>query len=146
MQGPRRKILQALLYESIAITVLSPSIALIYDEGLVHAGALSVMLSVSALVWNVLFNAVFEYWEARQPQRARTLSRRLLHSLGFEGGLVLMLVPLVAWWLGISWWAALVTDLGLFVFFFFYALVFQWCFDKLFDLPVSAKEGGSVSS
>ena len=52
----------------------------------------------------------------------------------------MLLVPLVAWWLGISWWAALVTDLGLFVLFFFYALVFQWGFDKVFDVPLSAQE------
>jgi len=145
MQGHSRKILQAILYESIAVTVLSPSIALIYDEGLAHAGALSVMLSVSALLWNVLFNYIFESWEARQAQRTRTLGRRLLHSLGFEGGLVLLLVPLVAWWLEISWRAALLTDLGLFVFFFFYALVFQWVFDRVFDVPESAKGGVSVS-
>ncbi|NMX64438.1 PACE efflux transporter [Pseudomonas sp. WS 5059] len=145
MQGPSRKILQAILYESIAVAVLSPSISLIYDEGLAHAGALSVMLSVCALLWNVLFNYAFELWEARQPQRARTLGRRLLHSLGFEGGLVLMLVPLVAWWLEISWWAALVTDLGLFVFFFFYALAFQWVFDRMFDVPNSAKGEVSVN-
>jgi uncharacterized membrane protein len=72
-------------------------------------------------------------------QRERTLVRRLLHSLGFEGGLVIMLVPLVACWLGISWWAALVTDLGLFVFFFLYALVFQWAFDGVIGVPVSAQ-------
>jgi uncharacterized membrane protein len=41
-----------------------------------------------------------------------------LHALGFEGGLVLILLPLVAYWLGISLWAALVTNLALFVFFF----------------------------
>lgn len=145
MQGPSRKILQAVLYESIAITVLSPSIAFIYGNGLAHAGALSVMLSASALLWNVLYNAMFEWWEARQPQRARTLGRRLLHSLGFEGGLVVLLVPLVAGWLGISWWAALVTDMGLFVFFFFYSLAFQWGFDRVFDLPESAKERASVN-
>lgn len=145
MQGPSRKILQAVLYESIAITVLSPSIAFIYGNGLAHAGALAVMLSASALLWNVLYNSIFEWWEARQPQRARTLGRRLLHSLGFEGGLVLLLVPLVAGWLGISWWAALVTDMGLFVFFFFYSLGFQWVFDRVFDLPESAKERASVN-
>lgn len=139
MQGSTRKIFQAILYESIGILVLSPSISLIYDQGLAHAGALSLMLSASALVWNVFYNHIFECWEARQPQRARTFSRRLLHSLGFEGGLVLLLVPLVAWWLSISWWAALVTDMVLFVFFFLYALCFQWMFDKLFDVPVSAK-------
>jgi uncharacterized membrane protein len=143
MQGPTRKLVQAVLYEAIAITVLSPTLALVYDDGLAHAGALSVMLSASALLWNVLYNYVFEYWEARQKNRTRTLSRRLLHSFGFEGGLVVLLVPLVAWWLNISWWAALVTDLGLFVFFFFYALVFQWGFDRVFDVPMSAREGVS---
>lgn len=143
LQGHRRKLVQAILYEVIAIAVLSPTLSLIYDDELAHAGALSLMLSASALVWNMLYNYVFEYWEARQAQRTRTLRRRLLHSLGFEGGLVLLLVPLVAWWLSISWWAALVTDLGLFVFFFFYALVFQWAFDRVFDVPVSARGGVS---
>lgn len=139
MQGPTRKITQAVLYELIAIGVLSPSLAWAYDESLAYSGALSVMLSVTALLWNVLYNWIFEHWEARQPQRNRTWQRRLLHSLGFEGGLTLMLVPLVAGWLSISWWAALATNLGLFVFFFFYALLFQWAFDQLFDVPDSAK-------
>lgn len=139
MQGPARKLVQAVLYEAIAIAVLSPAISLIYEAGLAHAGALSLMLSASALIWNMLYNTAFEYWESRQTQRTRTFGRRLLHSFGFEGGLVVLLVPLVAWWLDISWWAALVTDLGLFVFFFFYALVFQWAFDRVFDVPVSAR-------
>ena len=105
-----------MLYEAIAVAVLSPAIALVYKNGLAHAGALSLMLSASALLWNVVYNYLFEFWESRQANRARTVGRRLLHSVGFEGGLVVLLVPLVAWWLQISWWAALVTDLGLFVF------------------------------
>jgi uncharacterized membrane protein len=100
-------------------------------------------MSASALAWNMIFNALFERWEARQPQRQRTLSRRLLHSLGFEGGLTLMLLPLIAWWLSISWWAALATNLGLFGFFFVYSLVFQWVFDRVFDVPESAMEQAS---
>lgn len=140
MQGAKRKLVQAILYEIIAVAMLSPTLALIYDDGLAHAGTLSLMLSASALLWNVIYNYGFEYWEARQTQRARTTGRRLLHSLGFEGGLVLMLVPLVAWWLDITWWGALVTNMGLFVFFFFYALVFQWGFDRVFDVPMSAQE------
>jgi uncharacterized membrane protein len=138
MQGPARKVVQAMLYEVIAISFLSPVLALMYEESIAYSGALSVMLSASALLWNMLYNAGFEWWEARQVERTRTLFRRLIHSLGFEGGLTLMLVPLVAWWLGISWWAALATNLGLFVFFFFYALVFQWGFDAVFGVPESA--------
>lgn len=140
MQGPTRKVLQAVLYELIAVAFITPILALLYDQGVVYSGLLSVLMSATALVWNMLFNALFEKWEARQPQRRRTLTRRLLHSLGFEGGLTVMLLPLIAGWLNISWWAALATNLGLFGFFFFYSLAFQWVFDRVFDVPVSAME------
>lgn len=140
MQGPTRKVLQAVLYEAIAVAFITPMLALLYDQGLMYSGLLSVLMSASALAWNMLFNGLFERWEARQPQRRRTLGRRLLHSLGFEGGLTVMLLPLIAGWLGIGWWAALATNLGLFGFFFFYSLVFQWAFDRVFDVPVSAME------
>jgi uncharacterized membrane protein len=143
MQGPARKVLQAVLYEGVAIAFITPILDLLYAQGMVYSGLLSILMSASALAWNMIFNALFERWEARQPQRQRTLSRRLLHSLGFEGGLTLMLLPLIAWWLSISWWAALATNLGLFGFFFVYSLVFQWVFDRVFDVPESAMEQAS---
>lgn len=80
MQGPSRKIVQAVLYELIAIGVLSPSLSWAYDESTASSGGLSVLLSATALLWNMLYNGCFEYWEARQPQRSRTWLRRLLHS------------------------------------------------------------------
>ncbi len=140
MQGPTRKVLQAVLYVLIAVAFITPILALLYDQGMAYSGLLSVLMSTAALVWNMIFNALFEKWEARQPQRRRTLTRRLLHSLGFEGGLTVLLLPLIAGWLSISWWAALATNLGLFGFFFFYSLAFQWAFDRVFDVPVSAME------
>lgn len=89
------------------------------------------------MLWNLLFNIGFERWERHQARRARTWQRRLLHALGFEGGLTLILLPVIAGWLGISWQAALVTDLALFGFYFFYALLFQWSFDRVFGAPSS---------
>lgn len=139
MQGPTRKVLQAVLYETGGVFFLSPALALAYDEGLAYSSALSLLMSTTALLWNMIFNYVFEKWEARQTQRSRTFMRRLIHSLGYEGSLTLMLVPLIAWWLHISWLAALATNLGLFVFFFLYAFGFQCVFDHVFDVPLSAK-------
>ncbi|MBF8780443.1 PACE efflux transporter [Pseudomonas fulva] len=142
MQGTSRKIVQAILYEAIAVACVAPALALMFETGMAHSTLLSVLMSGIAMSWNMAFNWAFERWEARQPQRARTLLRRLLHALGFEGGLVLLLLPLVAFWLDIGLWTALLTNLALFAFFFVYAFVFQWGFDKVFDVPVSARQEG----
>ena len=56
-----------------------------------------------------------------------------------EGGLVFMLVPLMAWWFEVSLWDALVMDIGLLLFFLVYTFVFNWSFDRIFGLPRSAQ-------
>ncbi|WP_166365127.1 PACE efflux transporter [Pseudomonas akapageensis] len=140
MQGATRKIVQAVLYEAGGVVFVAPTLSLAYDEGLVYSTALSLAISAVALTWNMVFNLAFEHWEARQQCRSRTTRRRILHALGFEGGLTLILVPLIAQWLHISWLTAFATDIVLFVFFFFYAFVFQWVFDRVFDVPDSARE------
>ncbi|KVT84026.1 hypothetical protein WK58_32505 [Burkholderia ubonensis] len=140
MQGLPRKITQAILYEAIAIACISPAIAALFGEDLVYSGALSATMSAIALLWNMVYNTLFERWEATRVQRTRTLGRRIIHACGFEGGLIFILVPVVAWWLDISWFDAFLVDLGLFAFFFCYAFVFQWAFDRVFDVPVATKE------
>ncbi|WP_028694156.1 PACE efflux transporter [Pseudomonas cremoricolorata] len=140
MQGTPRKIVQAILYEAIAVACVAPALAWLFDAGMAQSTALSLIMSGVALSWNMAFNWAFERWESSRQQRRRTLWRRFLHALGFEGGLVLLLLPLVAYWLSISLWQALLTNLALFVFFFVYAFVFQWAFDKVFDVPLSAQQ------
>ncbi|EIK95978.1 hypothetical protein PMM47T1_13500 [Pseudomonas sp. M47T1] len=139
MQGMSRRITQAVLYEGIAVLCVGPLLDMLFQQGLGYSTALALVISLIALAWNLLFNIAFERWERRQPNPTRTPWRRMLHALGFEGGLTLLLTPLVAVWLGISLWQALVTDLGLFAFFFVYALVFQWGFDRVFDVPMAVK-------
>lgn len=139
MSPRKRRIVQAILYESVAIALVTPALGWMFDEPAGSALALSVAMSTVALTWNYLFNWAFERWEARQVVRGRSLARRVAHGFGFEGGLALLLVPLVAHWLDMSYWHALVTDLGLLLFFLVYTMVFTWVFDRLFGLPASAQ-------
>lgn len=134
-----RRVVQALLYEAIAVAVVGPALGWLFDEGLASALGLALLMSTIALLWNYVFNGWFERWEARQSVKGRSLQRRLLHGIGFEGGLVLLLVPPMAWWLQISLWQAFLADLAVLVFFFFYAIVFTWAFDRAFGLPESAR-------
>jgi uncharacterized membrane protein len=103
-----------------------------------HASVAAMAASAIAVVWNLIFNTLFERWESRQVRRGRSVGRRIAHAIGFEGGLVFTLVPLFAWWLEISLWQAFVLDLGLIVFFLIYTFVFNLLFDRVFGLPASA--------
>ncbi|PND40212.1 hypothetical protein C1O66_02180 [Paucibacter aquatile] len=139
MTPRQRRVLQALLYEAIAVAMVGPAVAWMFATSLQSSALLALAMSSIALAWNYVFNALFERWEARQTVKGRSLGRRLLHGIGFEGGLVLFLVPLMAWWLDISLLEALIADLAILAFFFVYAIVFTWAFDRVFGLPESAK-------
>lgn len=137
MQGKQRKIVQAISYEFFALLFIVPLAAWVFASGLLVSGLVAVAVSVLAMSWSMLFNGLFEAWEARQRRPQRTFKRRLLHALSFELGLLLFTVPMLAYGLGISWWQALVSDVALLLFFLVYALFFQWVFDLLFGPPVA---------
>ena len=141
MSPSTRRVLQALLYEAIAIAVVGPVLSLAFDKSPTSTFGLAVVLSTVALTWNYVFNWIFERWESRQSVRGRSFARRLAHGAGFEGGLVIILLPVMSLWLDISLTTAFLANLGLLVFFFFYAVAFTWCFDRVFGLPASARAG-----
>ena len=138
LHGVRRRVVYVSIYELIAIAVATLGLAQFSSQGVGHAGVMAVVSSGIAVAWNFVINTFFERWEARQVVRGRSLRRRVAHAVGFEGGLVFTLVPLFAWWFEITLWQALVMDLGLVVFFLCYTFAFNWGFDRVFGLPVSA--------
>lgn len=120
--------------------MVTPILSFAFDAEVSSTLPLSVLMATIALSWNYVFNALFERWEKKQTTKGRSWQRRLAHGAGFEGGLVLVLVPLTAYWLSISLWQALLAEIGLLLTFFIYAIVFTWAFDKVFGLPASALE------
>lgn len=138
MQGFKRKIVYVTLFELIAIACTTVGLSWLTGQDAGHASVVAVASSAIAVVWNLVYNTLFERWEARQRVRGRGFGRRVAHAVGFEGGLVIMLVPLFAWWLQISLWQAFVLDIGLLLFFLVYTFLFNLGFDRVFGLPASA--------
>ncbi len=134
-----RRVLQAVLYEVGAIAFVGPVLGFAFNKPASSAFLLAVVLSTIALCWNYIFNAIFERWESRQVVKGRSFTRRMVHGSGFEGGLTLILVPVMALWLDTTFLTAFLANLGLLAFFFAYAIGFTWAFDKLFGLPQSAR-------
>lgn len=120
----------AILFEVLALLICVPVMSWVLTVSFVHAGTLTLMISLVAMTWNVIFNIVFDRIEGHLRWQ-RTFPVRMLHAVTFEAGLILAVVPLAAWWLGIGLLKAFVLDIGLVLFFLPYTLLYNWCYDKL---------------
>jgi len=142
MQGAKRKLVYVTAYELIGMTISALGLALLSGHAPSSTGPLAVVITTLAVSWNFIYNYLFEWWESRQASRTRTLKRRILHAIGFQLTLVVYLIPLIAWWMGITLWQALLLDMALIVIIPCYTFLFNWAFDKLFGLPASALPAG----
>ncbi len=142
MQGVKRKLVYVTAYEIIGMAISALGLALLSGHAPSSTGPLAVVITTIAVSWNFIYNYVFEWWESRQVSRTRTLKRRILHAVGFQLTLVVYLIPLIAWWMGITLWQALLLDMALIVIIPCYTFLFNWAFDKLFGLPASALPTG----
>ncbi|UUZ70602.1 multidrug/biocide efflux PACE transporter [Polaromonas sp. P1(28)-13] len=126
----KERFFHALGFEVLAIAICAPLGAWLLDYSLAHMGLLTLMISLVAMSWNMVFNALFDRAQRSMGFR-RTLVARVVHSVLFEIGLILAVVPLAAWWLGIGLWQAFVLDIGIVLFFLPYTFAFNWTYDHV---------------
>lgn len=126
----KERFFHALAFELLAIAVCAPLGAWLLGYPLAHIGLLTLMISLIAMSWNMVFNTLFDRAQ-RRLGFDRTLAARAVHAIIFEVGLVLAIVPLAAWWLDIGLWEAFVLDIGIALFFLPYTFAFNWTYDHL---------------
>ncbi|WLS77958.1 multidrug/biocide efflux PACE transporter [Erwinia pyri] len=116
-------------FEVLAILLVSPLAAWIMEKPLFQMGALAIMLSTVAMVWNMLYNAGFD--RLVPPGMKRGLKLRILHAVGFEGGFIGIGLPIAAWMLGTGVWQAFLLEVSFFLFFLPYTVAYNWVYDAL---------------
>lgn len=124
------RLLHAVLFEAIALCMCAPVMSYLLGKSLFETGVLTIALATCAMLWNMIYNALFERVEKKIGFK-RTVPVRIAHAVGFEGGLVVVVVLLAAWWLSISYWDALLLELGLIAFFLPYTYVYNLVYDKV---------------
>ncbi|MDO5635076.1 MAG: PACE efflux transporter [Micrococcus sp.] len=134
----QRRIVYAVIFEILAIAFTTLILAGGLGKSQGPALLVAVVSSTVALLWNIAFNTMFEALERRLNVRGRPWWARVAHAVGFEGGLIVFLVPAVALILQVGLWEAFLIELGLLVFFLIYAAVYAFAFDTVFGLPDSA--------
>ena len=135
----KERFFHSLAFEVIAIAICAPLGAWLLGYSLAHIGFLTLMISLLAMSWNMVFNTLFDRAQRRIGFK-RTLMARAVHALMFEVGLLLAVVPLAAWWLSIGLWDAFVLDIGIALFFLPYTFVFNWIYDHVRALVVARRE------
>ncbi|MEM7226226.1 MAG: PACE efflux transporter [Pseudomonadota bacterium] len=133
----RDRLRYTVLFELFLIAFLAPLGAYILDKHVLDLGLLSIVLSLKAMLVNLIYNWLFDLWDVRSGRipSERALGWRIVHALGFECGLVMTSLPIVIWWLGLTLLQALIMDLAVTGIIVFYTLGFGWCYDRMFPVP-----------
>ena len=136
MRSPLDRLLHATSFEIIALAVIVPAGAVHFHTPLHDMGVVALVSATLATVWNLAYNYGFDVVLQRLAGTTRKSSLvRVWHAVLFEAGLLIVLLPFIAWYLGVSLWQAFVMDASFAAFYLVYALGFNWAYDALFQLP-----------
>lgn len=130
------RIRHALSFEIIGLLLVTPLGAWAFHMPLHDIGLVGLVSATIATGWNFAYNFLFDLaMERKLGTTQKTPPLRVLHTVLFEFGLLLLLMPFIAWYLGVSLWQALVMDVSFALFYMVYALLFNWLYDRIFPLP-----------
>ncbi len=133
------RIFHAVAFEAIALLACAPTAAWLMNKPIFEMGVLAILLSTTAMVWNVVYNSLFDYFWP-QSRVKRRWPMRIAHALGFEGGFILFGLPIAAAWLHIGLLDALLLEIGFFLFFLPYTIVYNWVYDTLRQRIVARRD------
>ncbi|KIC21588.1 hypothetical protein RA20_04145 [Leisingera sp. ANG-Vp] len=143
MRTAKDRLRYTISFEIFLMAILVPVGAAFFDKPLSDIGLLGAFLSVKAMLLNLLYNWIFDKADAKAGRVSsdRSTLGRLLHATGFEATLLITSLPVYIWWLGLSLWQALATDLTVTSFVVLYTYGFTLAYDRLFPVAAAPASG-----
>ena len=141
LRTPLDRARQVLFFELGGLVLITPPFVWLSGVSVMDSLGLLAIIALIAALWNALYNTSFDWVEGRLTGRTadhRAYALRIAHALGFEGGLVLVSLPIVMVWTGMGWLEALLADVGLAIAYALYAFVFNIGYDRVFPIDASA--------
>ena len=124
------RFIYAFFFEIFGIGISTPLFAWLTGTPMVDMGVIATVIAVMALLWNMLFNSIFDAWLKRNHLSKNT-RLRVLHAFLFEVGLICGALPFIMWWLSISLREALTLDIGMILFYLPYTYIYSLVYDNL---------------
>lgn len=136
MRTTRDRIRHAILFELFGLALIIPLGTVLFGLHAADMGVIGVGSALTATAWNYAYNLGFDHAMQRLAGHTRkSLALRVAHAVLFEAGLLVILLPPIAWYLGIGLAQALVMDLAIAAFYVAYAFCFNLAYDRAFPLP-----------
>jgi uncharacterized membrane protein len=136
MRTTRDRIRHAISFELVGLALVTPLGAWVFGMPVADIGVVGVGAATLATIWNYIYNLGFDAAMQRLTGGTqKSILVRILHAILFEAGLLIVLMPLIAWYLGISLLQAFLMDVAFAVFYVVYAFAFNWAYDRVFPLP-----------
>lgn len=130
------RVRHAVLFEIVGLVLVILLTGWIFDTNPLQFGVLALILSLTATLWNYLFNLVFDHALLKLGKSLyKTLWQRVVHAIIFEIGMLIVTLPLVVWWLSYGWLEALNMSLSLMVFYLIYVYIYNIAYDNIFPIP-----------
>lgn len=140
MRSIADRVRHALAFEIIGLVIFIPLFSWLLQKNVSEMGVLGVVSAFTATSWNFIYNWGFDLAMLRWAGTLhKTVAVRVLHSVLFEAGLIVLLIPFIAWYLDISLWTALLMDIAIVVFYLVYAFFFNIAYDRVFPIPDANK-------
>ena len=142
MRTTSDRIRHAISFEVVGLLLITPLGALAFDKPIEDIGVVAFVSATIATGWNYLYNLLFDHALLRlRGSVLKTLPVRAVHAVLFEAGLLLVLLPFIAWYLGVTLVEAFLMDVSFAIFYLGYAFVFNWVYDVIFPVPDSRAVG-----
>lgn len=140
------RIRHAILFELVGLVLMIGGGSILTGFDAHSLGVIGVVSSLVATAWNYVYNLGFDRAMLRlRGSVLKTHPIRALHALLFEAGLLVLLLPFVAWMLDVSLWQAFLFDLAIAVFYIVYGYAYNWAYDRVFPMP-EAREAYTPSN
>lgn len=138
MRTVKDRIRHTLGFEIIGLIIFVPLASWLFGFDIQSIGLIAVAASVIATLWNYFYNLLFDHSMLKLRGNVhKTVPLRMLHAFLFEGGLLLLFLPIIAWHLGISLWQAFLMDITMATFYLVHAFVYNWIYDNVFPIPAN---------
>ncbi len=141
MRTKADRLRHTLCFEVLGLIIVTPLAGWLLDREMIRVGVMSMIVTMTAMVCNYLFNLAFDHLLVRlgRPVHVRPPWLRALHAVAFEASLICITTPFIAWWLSISLFHALVADLSIALFYVLFAYLFNWAYDVIWPMPRAAE-------